>query len=142
MVAKHEPCGVLAWHSRTAKPGFIAVLGPAWQEMSEMTKEWKCASHAACFARTKARNDAQVAACLGLEEGQQAVDLHGLSGLEARAAVLCVLSSVQQRAALGQPLAPGLTFITGAWDTPALAMVTLRNFYHAWLSNIILNLHL
>ena len=56
----------------------------------------------------------QVAECLGLQEGQQAVDLHGLSGLEARAAVLCVLSFVQQRAALGQPLEPRLTFITGA----------------------------
>ena len=56
----------------------------------------------------------QVAECLGLQEGQQAIDLHGLSGLEARAAVLCVLSFVQQRAALGQPLEPRLTFITGA----------------------------
>ena len=42
------------------------------------------------------------------------VDLHGLSGLEARAAVLCVLSFVQQRSAQGHPLEPRLTFITGA----------------------------
>ena len=56
----------------------------------------------------------QVAECLGLKEGQQVVDLHGLSGLEARAAVLCVLSFVQQRAAQGHPLEPRLTFITGA----------------------------
>ena len=56
---------------------------------------------------------AQVAECLGLKEGQQEVDLHGLSGLEARAAVLCVLCFVQQRAAQGHPLEPRLTFITG-----------------------------
>ena len=56
----------------------------------------------------------QVAECLGLKEGQQVVDLHGLSGLEARAAVLCVLSFVQQRSAQGHPLEPKLTFITGA----------------------------
>ena len=49
----------------------------------------------------------QVAECLGLKEGQQVVDLHGLSGLEARAAVLCVLSFVQQRAAQGHPWSPG-----------------------------------
>ena len=55
-----------------------------------------------------------MAECLGLKEGQQVVDLHGLSGLEARAAVLCVLSFVQQRAAQGHPLEPRLTFITGA----------------------------
>ena len=62
----------------------------------------------------------QVAECLGLKQGEQAVDLHGLSGLEARAAVLCVLSSVQQRAASGQPLEPDLTFITGASPDPKL----------------------
>lgn len=56
----------------------------------------------------------QVAECLGLKKGEQAVDLHGLSSLEARAAVLCVLSFVQQRAARGEPLEPHLTFITGA----------------------------
>ncbi len=56
----------------------------------------------------------QVAECLGLKKGEQAVDLHGLSSLEARAAVLCVLSFVQQRAALAEPLEPHLTFITGA----------------------------
>lgn len=61
-----------------------------------------------------------MAECLGLKQGQQAVDLHGLSGLEARAAVLCVLSSVQQRAASGQPLEPYLTFITGALPDPQL----------------------
>ena len=56
----------------------------------------------------------QLAECLGLKKGEAAVDLHGLSGLEARAAVLCVLSSVQQRAAQGESLEPHLTFITGA----------------------------
>ncbi|CAL8462833.1 g2367 [Coccomyxa elongata] len=55
----------------------------------------------------------QVAACLGLDEGQSRVDLHGLSSAEARAAVLCVLSSVQQRAAAGAPLTSDLVFITG-----------------------------
>ena len=59
-----------------------------------------------------------MAECLGLKEGEQAVDLHGLSSPEARAAVLCVLSSVQQRAALGEPLEPRLTFITGASASP------------------------
>lgn len=56
----------------------------------------------------------QVAACLGLDEGQNTVDLHGLSSVEARAAVLCVLSSVQHRAALGHRLTSDLVFITGA----------------------------
>lgn len=60
----------------------------------------------------------QVAECLGLKKGEQAVDLHGLSSLEARAAVLCVLSFVQQRAALEEPLEPHLTFITGALPGP------------------------
>lgn len=54
-----------------------------------------------------------MAACLGLDEGQSWVDLHGLSSAEARAAVLCVLSSVQQRAAAGAPLTSDLVFITG-----------------------------
>lgn len=54
-----------------------------------------------------------MAACLGLDEGQSWVDLHGLSSVEARAAVLCVLSSVQQRAAAGAPLTSDLVFITG-----------------------------
>ena len=55
----------------------------------------------------------QVAECLGLAEGTSKVDLHGLSVGEARAAVLCCLASVQQRAAAGKALDSNLVFITG-----------------------------
>ncbi|EIE27183.1 hypothetical protein COCSUDRAFT_38919 [Coccomyxa subellipsoidea C-169] len=54
-----------------------------------------------------------VASCLGLDEAQSWVDLHGLTSVEARAAVLCVLSSVQHRAAAGASLTSNLVFITG-----------------------------
>ena len=58
-----------------------------------------------------------MAECLGLAEGTSRVDLHGLSVGEARAAVLCCLASVQQRAAAGQALDSDLKFITGMQPT-------------------------
>lgn len=71
-----------------------------------------------------------MAACLGLDEGQSRVDLHGLSSAEARAAVLCVLSSVQQRAAAGGPLTSDLVFITGQ-SGPSLYFPLLVNVQSA-----------
>ena len=57
----------------------------------------------------------QVAECLGLswQEGQSVVDLHGLSTAEARAAVLCVLASLQRSVAAGRALDSDLVLITG-----------------------------
>ncbi|BDA50928.1 probable pentatricopeptide repeat-containing protein At2g31400, chloroplastic [Coccomyxa sp. Obi] len=78
-----------------------------WREMISVAVE------AAMAERDGGDLAQQVAACLGLDEGQSWVDLHGLSSAEARAAVLCVLSSVQQRASAGAPLTSDLVFITG-----------------------------
>ena len=61
---------------------------------------------------------AQVAEGLGLDmaaagAGAAQVDLHGLGAAEARAAVLCLLRALQERAAQGAPPPAALAFITG-----------------------------
>jgi len=54
-----------------------------------------------------------VAEGLGLAADAARVDLHGLGAAEARAAVLCALRALQERAAQGAPLPHALTIITG-----------------------------
>jgi hypothetical protein len=66
-----------------------------------------------------------VAACLGLDEEQNRVDLHYLTSVEARAAVLCVLSSLQHRVAAGRPITSDVIFITGALSVPGTAFAIL-----------------
>jgi len=73
----------------------------------------------------------QVAEGLGLAPDAARVDLHGLGAAEARAAVLCALRALQERAAQGAPLPHALTIITGRFLIMSQVLRVLRSFLGA-----------
>ncbi len=89
------------------------------------------------FVKAVHLGNPQVAEGLGLARWQGAaqVDLHGLGEAEARAAVLCALRALQQRAREGKPPPAALTIITGA-ARGFEARVCLGRKAHRWFAAI------